>query len=459
MTRRSLLASLLYPAAASAQKYLPGIPNLGVKADSGPARSECGVGALMPWADALWAVTYNSHTSKTGRGLGLYRIDEDLNIQLVHRSNGTYANRYLHTQSNQAIIGPYVIDLRGNFRVIDSLLNDRLTATMTHLTDPANRVYMLSMEGILYEMDVSTLKTSRLADLNQLFSIERPHFKGGCTAQGRVVVANNGFYQFGDQKAGLFEWDGKQWNALSRKPHMDCAARNNLGSVLFCSGWDESSALLWALIKGQWRRYRLPKASHTFDHAWQTEWTRIREVETERFLLDLHGMFYELQPVAFEDAIWGLNPICSHLRIIPDYCSFRGLFVMAGNQNTPNGDNNPLGGQPQSGIWFGKTDDLWSFGKPKGWGGPWRASPVKAGQPSDPFLLTGFDKKILHLKTDRSVSIRLEIDFLGTGAWELYETIQVSGYRYHLFPSGFSVHWIRLLPQADCTATAEFFFT
>jgi hypothetical protein len=445
--------------AASAQKYLPGIPNLGVKADSGPARSECGVGALMPWADALWAVTYNSHTSKTGRGLGLYRIDEDLNIQLVHRSDGTHANRYLHTQSNQAIIGPYVIDLRGNFRVIESLLNDRLTATMTHLTDPANRVYMLSMEGILYEMDVSTLKTARLADLNQLFGIDRPHFKGGCTAQGRVVVANNGFYQFGDQQAGLFEWDGNQWKALSRKPHMDCAARNNLGSVLFCSGWDESSALLWALIKGQWRRYRLPKASHTFDHAWQTEWTRIREVETERFLLDLHGMFYELQPVAFEDAIWGLNPICSHLRIIPDYCSFRGLFVMAGNQNTPNGDNNPLGGQPQSGIWFGKTDDLWSFGKPKGWGGPWRASPVKAGQPSDPFLLTGFDKKVLHLKTDRSVSIRLEIDFLGSGAWELYETIQVSGYRYHLFPSGFSAHWIRLLPQADCTATAEFFFT
>jgi hypothetical protein len=459
MTRRGVLGLLAGAGAAGGQKFLPGIPNLGVKADSGPVRSECGVGALMPWADALWAVTYNSHTYKTGRGLGLYRIDESLEIALVHRSDGTHASRYVHTQSNQAFLGPYAIDMKGGFRLIESLVNDRLTAVMTHLTDPANRVYVLSMEGILYELDVETLKTRLLADVNKQFGIERPHFKGGCTAQGRVVVANNGFYEFGDEQAGLFEWDGKTWRAISRKPHMDCAARGNLGQVLFCTGWDESSALLWALVRGRWQRYRLPKSSHTFDHAWQTEWTRIREVETERFLVDLHGMFYELQPIAFQDAIWGVNPICSHLRIIPDFCSFRGMFVMAGNQNTPNQDNNPLGGQPQSGIWLGKTDDLWSFGKPKGWGGPWRGTPVRAGEASDPFLLTGFDKKVLHLKTDKPASVRLEIDFLGNGSWELYETIRVAGYRYHVFPEGFSAHWIRLVPESGCTATAEFIFT
>jgi hypothetical protein len=240
---------------------------------------------------------------------------------------------------------------------------------------------------------------------------------------------------------------------------MDCAARNNLGQVIFATGWDESSVLLWALVKGRWQRYRLPKASHSFDHAWQTEWMRIREVETERFLMDIVGMFYDLQPIAFQDAIWGVNPIATHLRVIPDFCSFRGMFAMAGNENTPNGENNPVGGQPQSGIWFGKTDDLWRFGKPKGWGGPWRAAAVRRGEPSDPFLLTGFDKKVLHLKTDRSANIRLEIDFLGTGAWETYETISVSGYRYHVFPEGFSAHWIRLAADRECKATAEFLFT
>jgi hypothetical protein len=460
VTRRSLLLTLAAAGGARAQKFLPGIPNVGVRADSGPIRSESGVGALMPWAEALWAVTYNSHTSTTGTGLGLYRIDDRLDIAFVHRSDGTHANRYVHSASNQAIIGPYAIDLRGNFRVVESLLNHRITATMTHLTDPANRVYMLTMEGLLFEMDVSTLRTTQVADLVKECGIhQRPHFKGGVTAQNRVVAANNGFYEFGENEAGLFEWDGKRWRALSRKPHMDCAARNNMGQVIFATGWDESSVLLWALVKGAWKRYRLPKASHSFDHAWQTEWMRIREVETERFLMDIVGMFYDLQPMAFEGAIWGVNPIATHLRVIPDFCSFRGMFAMAGNQNTPNGDNNPVGGQPQSGIWFGKTDDLWRFGKPKGWGGPWRAAAVKAGEPSDPFLLTGFDKKVVHLKTDRAAGIRLEVDFLGAGSWETYETIPVSGYKYHVFPEGFSAHWIRLTADKACTATAEFFFT
>jgi hypothetical protein len=244
---------------------------------------------------------------------------------------------------------------------------------------------------------------------------------------------------------------------------MDCAARNDMGQVLYSTGWDESSVLFWALVKGQWKRYRLPKASHTFDHAWQTEWTRIREVETERFLVDVHGMFYELQPIAFQDAVWGVNPICAHLRIVPDYCSFRGLFAMAGNQNTPNRDNNPVGGQPQSGIWFGKTDDLWQFGKPKGWGGPWRDTPVRAGLPSDPYLMTGFEHKCLHLTHDaeREVTFTVELDFLGNGEFRplLRLAVPAQGYLCHTFETGLSAHWVRVVAGADGRATAWFVYT
>ena len=50
----------------------------------------------------------------------------------------------------------------------------------------------------------------------------RPHFKGGFTGQGRVVVSNHGFYDYGEEEASLFEYDGKGWNGVSRKPHMDC---------------------------------------------------------------------------------------------------------------------------------------------------------------------------------------------------------------------------------------------
>jgi len=457
-TRRAILSLL----GATAARPQSGLPNVGFRANTEGPRSECGVGALMPWADSLWAVTYNSHMRGTGTGLGLYRIDETLKAEMVHEHNGTHANRFVHRESNSMFIGPYRIDAKGNMTFMPDFAGHRLTATIRHLSDPANRVYALTMEGLFFEFDVKDLKPRLLFDLvKEMKLAKRPHFKGGCSAQGRVTIANNGFYEYGEDQAGLFEWDGKTWKRLSGKPHMDCAARGDMGQVLFCTGWDEASVLLWALVKGNWQRYRLPKASHAFQHAWQTEWMRIREVETEHYLMDIHGMFYELQPIPFENAIWGVKPVCQHLRIIPDYCAFRGLLALGGNQITPNGDNNPVVGQPQSGIWFGKTDDLWSWGKPQGWGGPWRKARVEKDVPSDPFLMTGFQSKMIHIATDRSAEFDIEIDFLGDGSWKAYETLSSGsiGYARHIFPQGFSAHWVRLVPRQACTASAEFFYT
>ena len=84
---------------------------------------------------------------------------------------------------------------------------------------------------------------------------------------------------------------------------------------------------------------------------------------------------------------------------------------------------------------------------------------MKANEPSDPYLMTGFDNKVLHLKTDKSTEFRIEIDFLGNGEWDLYETTAMATYSHHVFPKGFSAHWVRLVPLADCTATAEFIYT
>jgi hypothetical protein len=460
LTRRSLLSSFAAAPLAFADGQTGNLPNVGLKSNAIPTRSECGVGALMPWADALWAVTYNSHKAPTGTGLGLFRIDETLRTERIHEHNGTHANRFVHKESNQVFIGPYAIDAAGKWRFAEDLKDIRLTATFTHLKDPANLVYMLGMEGEFLEVDVSTLKARQITNLIKEGGIKaKTHFKGGYTGQGRVVVANNGFYAFGDNDAGLFEFDGTRWSVLSRKPHMECMGRENMGNVIFATGWDESSVLFSALINGEWQRYRLPKGGHVHNHAWQTEWMRIREVETEHFLMDIHGIFYELQPLPFENAIWGVKPICNHLRIVPDFCAFRGLLALGGNQTSPNNDNNRYAGQPQSGIWFGKTDDLWSWGKPSGWGGPWRRTPVKGREPSDPFLMTGFHRKMLHLKADRQVSITIEVDFLGDGSWDRYESINVPGYQRHIFPEGFSAHWVRLTPSVDCVASGEFFYT
>ena len=81
-------------------------------------------------------------------------------------------------------------------------------------------------------------------------------------------------------------------------------------------------------------------------------------------------------------------------------------------------------GQAQSGLWFGKTDDLWSFGKPQGWGAVWRRDAVEAGIPSDPYLMTGFDKKILYIIVHKwevdTYVFTVEVDITGAAGmvWE-----------------------------------------
>lgn len=72
---------------------------------------------------------------------------------------GTYANRFIHNQSDQAFIGPYAIDTLGRVRIIEDLKRHRLTGTMQHLIRPDSMVYFLTMEGLLFETNVYTLKS------------------------------------------------------------------------------------------------------------------------------------------------------------------------------------------------------------------------------------------------------------------------------------------------------------
>ena len=66
---------------------------------------------------------------------------------------------------------------------------------------------------------------------------------------------------------------------------------------------------------------------------------------------------------------------------------------------------------------FGKTDDLWSFGKPSGWGAPWWKTPVADGEAGDPYLMTGFDKKCLHKRRESGDArmVRVDVDLMGCG--------------------------------------------
>jgi hypothetical protein len=440
-------------------------PNLTVYADGVGSGSEAGIGALIPWANKLWAIGYVAHIK--GEGLGLYEISEDMTMRKHPASvTGTFTSRMAHWPSKQAFIGPHAIDEKGNVRTIESLKRNRLTAAVKHLTDPKNKIYILGMEGGFWEVDVHTLKSKKLFDLRKELEITgaKEHFKGAFSGAGRVVVANNTYDEkefLGTRAAGrLAEWDGKKWTIIERNPFVGVGGTDQGssygGSAIFATGWCKSSAILRVYAKGKWRRYLLPKASHSWDHAWNTEWMRIRHANTERLLMDLHGMFYELPPLVYGGNVWGIRPISSHLRVTPDFCCWRGFFVMASDQI----DHDQ--GQPQSGLWFGNLDDLWKMGKPAGWGGPWWDTPVKAGTKSDPFLMTGFDKKVVHLthNSDQVVKFTIEVDFLGNGTWKPYLdfTVGGNGYVHHEFPDGFSAHWVRVTVDRDCTATAYFMY-
>ena len=447
-------------------------PHLTVRADAAPVGSETGIGGLMPWAGKLWLVTYVAHLAGSGSGTGLFSVGEDLRLTKHPESVvGTYANRLVHGPSHQLLIGPHVIDLHGNVSTIPGLVNHRLAATMEHQSEPEHKALYLTMEGLLLEADLETHSVTTLFNLLDELDVAGDaysHFKAGYANDGRIFVTNNTYderdFSTDQQDGRLAMFDGSTWRVIDRNPYVEVNGRRGaLSNAVFATGWDRASAKLQVLVNDQWTTYRLPKASHTFDHMFTTEWPRIREVETERFLMDAHFMFYELAPMAYDGKIWGVRPISTHLRMIPDFCSWQGMLVLGGDQVTPIFSENMLAGDPQSNLWFGKTDDLWHFGKPAGWGGPWYRDHVEAGVPSDPFLMTGFDQKVVHFSHDADEPVRfdIELDFTGVQDWVHYGSFDTTphGYTWHTFPPGFSAHWVRVIPSASCRASVQFFYT
>jgi hypothetical protein len=447
-------------------------PHLAVFSGSG----EVGIGAVVPWAGKLWMMTYPPHEIR-GSSDKLYAINPDMSVEIRPESvGGTHAGRMIHRESNQLVMGPYFIDSAGKVRACDvNVLVGRMTAVARHLTDPANKVYLIDMEGAIYEVDVHTLAVTRL--------FEKPvpgwHAKGGYTSQGRLVMSNNGEsaaynkqYTYlaeapvkSPEDAGvLAEWDGTTWRVVERRQFTEVTGPGGLlgapddQSPLWSVGWDRRSVILMLLDGGRWQRFRLPKATHTYDprHGWYTEWPRIREVGQGRWMMDMHGMFYNFPPTFSASNTGGLSPIASHLRYIPDFCDWNGRLVLAADDASIM--QNPMLGQSQSNLWFGSVEALRSFGPPAGWGGPWRQDSVQAGVPSDPFLVKGFDRRVLHLAhdSDETVTFTLEIDRSGDGAWSEYERVPVPahGYLGKVLPTDFDAVWLRLKADRDCVATA-----
>ena len=232
----------------------------------------------------------------------------------------------------------------------------------------------------------------------------------------------------------------------------------------------DAASVIWR--EGE-RVFRLPKpldpaVAAAYEQPFATGWPRgLREVVTERSLLNAAGTFYVL-PRTTSGGAAKMQPVASHGKRITDFCSWRGLLVLAGVRHAAAQDPRVIGGGSTEAagggpaVWVGDIDELWKLPAPTGRGGPWRETTVEPNVPSDPYLMAGYDKKRLELSHDRPepLAVTIEIDPAGDGQWLPYAVLDVPPGETltHEFPGGFSAHWIRFNAAAAGRATATLIY-
>lgn len=451
-------------------------------------QGECGTGAVVPWADRLWIITYGPHLPN-GSTDKLYEIGPDLSLTIRPESiGGTPANRMIHRESNQLFIGPYAIDKDRKVRAIPyKTMFGRHTANMRHLSDPANKIYYATMEEGFYEVDVHTLEVKELyPDANRDKGghagklLPGYHGKGAYSGQGRVVYANNGevsseALRRPDVPSGcLAEWDGKAWTVVRRNQFCDVTGPGGIhGSQqpdkdpIWSIGWDHRSLILMLLDGGRWQSFRLPKATHSYDgaHGWNTEWPRIRDIGESELLMTMHGMFWRF-PRTFSAAnSAGIRPRSTYLKVIGDFCRWNDRLVFGCDDTAKSEFLNKrkakggiaAPGQSQSNLWFTAPSMPDQLGPALGRGAVWMNDAVKSGQWSDAYLFAGFDRRAAHLIHEGSEPVTFEFEASVDGQWKPLRSVKVQGNGWIDFPAEQQGEWIRVRADRDCASATVFF--
>ncbi len=463
--------------------------------------NECGTGALVPWADRLWVITYAPHKPR-GSSDKLYEITPQLDrIVRPESVGGTPANRLIHRETQQLLIGPYVIDRQRNVRVIPpAKMFGRLTGTARHLGDPAHKIYYATMEEGFYEVDLRGLQVTELFRDEQLEGGRKAnllgyHGKGLYSGQGRLWYANNG--ERGPAALGrpetpsgcLVGWDGRAdtWQLIRRNQFTEVTGPGGLyGNAqpetdpVWALGWDHRSVLLMLLDGGRWHTFRLPKASHSYDgaHGWNTEWPRIREIGPGDLLMTMHGLFWRFPRSFSAGNTAGIAPRSTYLKVIGDFCRWdttdgRGFvngWLVFGCDDTAKAEflnqrrakGKIAAPQSQSNLWFVDPDGLETLGPAIGRGAVWLEEDVPPNTPSDPFLFGGFDRRGLHLthQGPEPVEVTVEVDRQGDGEWQVLRQVQLPPGAYRWIGFDQPGVWVRLTsPSALKSATAVFQYT
>lgn len=468
---------------------------------------ECGTGAVVPWNGDLWAITYGPH-KPFGSSDKLYQITPDKQLVVREESiGGTPANRMIHKESNQLNIGPYFIDSKSNVRVIPwQQAPGRYTGTARHLTDPANKLYIGTMEEGFYEVDVHTLATTELyKDGNEAKRLykEDPeknppykdllpgaHGKGLYSGQGVLVYSDNGentpeAMKFFDAQSGsLSEWDGKEWKVIRRNQFVEITGPGGIygnkhpdTDPIWATGWDHKSVLLGVREPQRgWTFYRLPKASHSYDgaHGWNTEWPRIRNVGTEKdmdYLMTMHGLFWHFPNTFTAATSTGIRPRTAYLKVIGDVTRWNNELVFGcddsaqkeflNKRKAKGGIEGP--GQSNSNLWFTSLTKPDELGPATVDGAVWSEEVVKADEASDPFLFAGWSERMGWIENQgkQPVTFTYEIDENGNNEWKELKSVDVVPGKAVsvLFSARDKGEWIRVKVNKNTTATVTFTYT
>ena len=463
---------------------------------------ECGTGAVVPWTDRLWVITYGPH-KPNGSSDKLYELTPQLE-QIVRAESvgGTPANRMIHRESNQLFIGPYLIDDQAQVRVIPYTdAPGRYTGNARHLTNPDEFIYVGTMEEGFYEVDVHSLQVKTLypdgnnlrkeGDMHQFAPLlPGAHGKGLYSGQGVMVYSNNGeatqeaLRQFDIEAGALAEWDGKDWKVIRRNQFVEVTGPGGIygnerpeTDPIWVTGWDHKSVILGLRdSESGWGFYRLPKASHSYDgaHGWNTEWPRIRDVgspEKPDYLMTMHGMFWKFPGSFAKENTAGVRPRSAYLKVIGDFTRWNKQLVFGCddsaqkeflNKRNVKGDiEGP--GQSNSNLWFTSLDLPDQLGPNTASGAIWLDEEVKAGSYSEPFLFDGWEMRTawIHNKGNRPNELTFQVDKLGNGDWELLrtESIGAGSTKRIVFAESEKGEWVRVRPHSDSRLTLHFAYT
>jgi hypothetical protein len=286
-----------------------------------------------------------------------------------------------------------------------------------------------------------------LANANEPTRTTGGIIRAGFPTTNLQFLTSDGRYFEADEKLGFQSTEAPGEVAKLRETH---ALRSEFT--------EDAASIIVARYDG--RRFRLPKGDPAFSHAPASR--GVRECIQERYLANHHGTFYEVPRGAKNmPDFQRMKPVATHQKAIADFCVWRGLLVLSGVRPDAATDGH-IFGNADAKLWFGAIDDLWKMGRPSGNGGPWQDSAVTAGDPSDPYLMCGYDKKTLTLYHDskQAVTFTVEVDFYGDGQWHEYQRLVVAPGKpfVHAFPTGFSAHWVRVTPGMNCLATAQLIY-